>query len=226
MTVVSANRVMLLGAPGAGKGTVAKGLSDRFGLTHVSTGDMLRKAVAAGSELGREVQSILAAGHLVPDETMIKLLRDRVQEADCRRPDGTPRFLLDGFPRTSGQAEALLRNGLAPEVVIYLEVEDDVIVRRLCGRRTCPGCGNPHHVDFAPPAVSGVCDRCGVELVQRPDDQEEPIRRRLAVFGSQTELLVEWYGDRIERVDGSLPADVVLATVVERLSGTVGPAST
>jgi adenylate kinase len=129
VTVRVANRIILLGAPGAGKGTVAKALVDRFGLTHLSTGDMLRQAVAEGTELGKMAQGFMSKGALVPDDVMVKLISERVQKPDCRLADGTPRFLLDGFPRTIPQADALDAEGLSPDLVVYLAVEDDVIVR-------------------------------------------------------------------------------------------------
>lgn len=210
----TANRIMLLGAPGAGKGTVAKALVDRYGLTHLSTGDMLRAAVAEGTELGKLAKGFMDAGNLVPDEVMVGLIRERVQKPDCRLADGTPRFLLDGFPRTLPQADALDREGLAPELVLNLEVPDDLIVRRLSGRRSCPGCGTPYHVEYAPPTVDGVCDRCGTALVHRPDDHEGPIRRRLEAFAAQTGPLVMRYGTVLERIDGAQAPEAVLREVV------------
>jgi adenylate kinase len=219
VTVRVANRIILLGAPGAGKGTVAKALVDRFGLTHLSTGDMLRQAVAEGTELGKMAQGFMSKGALVPDDVMVKLISERVQKPDCRLADGTPRFLLDGFPRTIPQADALDAEGLSPDLVVYLAVEDDVIVRRLCGRRSCPKCGNPHHVEFAPPLVDNQCDRCGTQLVHRADDQEEPIRHRLQVFHGQTGPLVQRYSAVLETVDGNHSPEVVLRDVVATLRG-------
>lgn len=227
-----ANRIILLGAPGAGKGTVAKALVDRFGLTHLSTGDMLRVAVAEGTELGKLAQGFMAQGSLVPDDVMVGLIGERVQKADCRLPDGTPRFLLDGFPRTIAQADALDRTGLSPDLVVYLVVDDEVIVRRLSGRRSCPKCGNPHHVEFAPPAADNQCDRCGTQLVHRPDDHEGPIRRRLEVFHGQTGPLVQRYSSIMTTIDGNHPPEVVLRDVVEALrawsamSGSSSPPAT
>ena len=208
-----ANRIVLLGGPGAGKGTVAKALVDRFSLQHLSTGDMLRTAVAAGSELGKHAQGFMAQGSLVPDEVMVKLISERVQRADCRLADGTPRFLLDGFPRTLPQAAALDQEGLGPDVVVYLDVPDETIVRRLAGRRTCPACGNPHHVEFAPPVQDGLCDRCNTPLVHRPDDTEGAIRRRLDAFHVQTGPLVERYAHVLVRIDGNQPPEAVQKSV-------------
>ena len=212
------NRIILLGAPGAGKGTVAKALVDRFAVMHLSTGDMLRAAVAAGTDVGKLAQTFMSAGALVPDEVIVRLLAERVKEPDCLGADGTTRFLLDGFPRTLPQADALDAAGLAPELVIYLQVEDEVIVRRLSGRRTCPACGNPHHVEFAIPKVAGHCDRCGTELVHRPDDFEAPIRRRLEAFAAQTGPLVGRYANVLETIDGNQAPDAVLRSVLAMLS--------
>jgi adenylate kinase len=212
----SANRLILLGAPGAGKGTVAKSLVDRFGVVHLSTGDMLRAAVQAGSDLGKLAQGYMGQGALVPDDVMVGLIAERVQQPDCRTEAGEVRFLLDGFPRTTPQADALDARGLGPELVVYLQVSDDVIVERLTGRRSCPACGNPHHIRFAPPKVEGRCDRCGTELVHRPDDREEAIRHRLSVFHAQTDLLVPRYAAVLATIDGARsPADVAAAVIAE-----------
>lgn len=224
MSARQANRIILLGAPGAGKGTVAKALIDRFGLTHLSTGDMLRAAVAAGSDLGKLAQGFMSAGNLVPDEVMVKLISERVQGADCRLADGTPRFLLDGFPRTIPQAQALDDEGLTPDLVLFLDVDDEVIVRRLSGRRSCPSCGNPHHVEFAPPLVDNVCDRCSARLVHRPDDHEGPIRRRLEAFAAMTGPLVQRYAPMLERIDGNLTPESVFKAVVHILHGRISSA--
>lgn len=209
-----AQKLILVGAPGAGKGTVAKGLVDRFGLTHLSTGDMLRAASAAGTEVGLLAKTFMDRGALVPDEVMVKLIAERVQGADCRLPDGSPRYLLDGFPRTMPQADSLQLEGLAPDLVLYLDVPGEAIVRRLSGRRTCPGCGNTHHVEFAPPTVDGLCDRCGAELVHRTDDLESTIRKRLAAFEAQTAPLIARYGAVIERLDASESPQAVLKAAV------------
>jgi len=208
------HRIILLGAPGAGKGTVAKALVDSYGLTHLSTGDMLRAAVAAGTAVGLQAKSYMDAGNLVPDAVMVGLIAERVQQSDCKQPDGTVRFLLDGFPRTLPQADALDSGGLGPDLVLHLAVRDEVIVRRLTGRRSCPSCGNVHHVDFAAPKTAGICDRCGGTLVHRPDDQETAIRRRLEVFAAQTQPLVERYGPLVATVGGEQSPQAVLADVV------------
>ncbi len=209
-----ANRIILLGAPGAGKGTVAKALVDLFGLSHLSTGDMLRAAVAAGTPLGVQAKGFMDAGALVPDELMVGLIADRVQQPDCKGSTGLVRFLLDGFPRTLPQADALDQSQLGPDLVVYLEVDDSVIVDRLCGRRTCPGCGSPFHIHFAAPKVAGICDRCGTALVHRSDDQEDAIRKRLEAFHRQTGPLVGRYASCLVKIDGALaPADVLTQVV-------------
>lgn len=214
MTSRNAQKLILVGAPGAGKGTVAKGLVDRFGLTHLSTGDMLRSAAAAGTAVGAEAKVFMDQGKLVPDAVMVKLIVERVQEPDCRGPDGSPRFMLDGFPRTLVQADALQSDGLAPDLVLFLDVSADDVVRRLAGRRTCTSCGNTHHVEFAPPTVDGLCDRCGGALIHRVDDQEATIRHRLATFEAQTSPLIARYGAVIARVDASQSPQAVLKAVV------------
>ena len=212
--VASVNRLMLLGAPGAGKGTVAKGLVQRLGYTHLSTGDMLRAAVVAGTETGKLAKGFMEAGQLVPDDVIIRLIDDRTAEADCKAAGGAARFMLDGFPRTLPQADALDASGLGPECVVYLAVDDEIIVGRLTGRRSCPGCGAPYHIEFQPPKVEGVCDACGTALVHRADDHEGPIRQRLEAYANLTAPLVERYADRLVKIDGTqAPATVLEAAV-------------
>lgn len=184
--------VVLLGAPGSGKGTQAERIVARYGLPHISTGDMLRAAVATGTEMGREAKRFMDAGELVPDEVVIGVVRERLTEDDAREG-----FLLDGFPRTIDQAErldALLAGaGRALTHVIRLDVPEEELVERLAGRRLCRVCGKGYHVVFDPPAREGVCDACGGELYQRDDDDEATVRNRLAVYRAQTEPLVEHY---------------------------------
>jgi adenylate kinase len=213
----AADKIILVGPPGAGKGTVAKGLVDRFGLTHLSTGDMLRAAASAGTEVGLLAKGFMDRGALVPDEVMVDLIDERVQQADCRTENGRPRFLLDGFPRTMPQADALQAGGLAPDLVLFLDLPAEQVVRRLCGRRSCPGCGHVHHIEFAPPAVDGVCDRCGTKLIHRSDDQEATIRKRLDAFAVQTSPLVQRYGAVIHRIDAAPAPEVVLKAAVAAL---------
>lgn len=185
-------RVILLGPPGAGKGTQAKMLSERYEVPQISTGDILRAAVAAGTPLGKEAKAYMDRGGLVPDEVVIGIVRDRLAEPDCRGG-----YLLDGFPRTVAQAEALTRMlrdlGAPLPSVVNLNVAERELVRRLSGRRTCQGCGELFHVEFHPPRVEGTCDKCGGTLIQREDDREETIRRRLQVYREQTEPLIGYY---------------------------------
>ncbi len=211
--------MILLGAPGAGKGTVAKGLVDHVGVTHLSTGDMLRAAVKAGTEVGKQAQSFMDRGALVPDEVMVALIAERVSQDDCLSESGANRFLLDGFPRTLPQADALDERGLGPQAVIYLDVPTDIIVRRLTGRRSCPDCGTPFHVDFKPPKADGVCDVCEGTLVHRADDQEGPIRKRLDTYTAQTAPLVQRYADVLLTIDGNQAPGAVLEAVLAAVTG-------
>jgi adenylate kinase len=203
--------LILLGPPGAGKGTQAERLRDDFGLPHISTGDILRAQVAEGTELGSKAKSYMDAGELVPDEVIIGMITERVGEGDAR--DG---FLLDGFPRNEQQADALAEalRGLDRRLtaVLLVDVPDEEVVRRLAGRRVCVK--NPshiYHVDFDPPKHEGVCDQDGARLIQRDDDREETIRRRLEVYHHQTEPLISHY-DRaglLRRIDGTRDAEEV-----------------
>lgn len=217
------NNVVLLGAPGAGKGTQAKMLSQRLGVPHISTGDILRGAVAADTELGRQAKGYMDRGELVPDELVIAIARERLREADC-----APGFVLDGFPRTVPQAEALgevmADLGRAPLLVVNLTVDEDEIVRRLSGRRLCRGCDGIYHIDDEGVEDGGACPSpdCEGELYQRSDDQPEAIRERLAVYRRQTEPLIDYYDERglLVNVEGEgSPEDIagrLYAAVAER----------
>jgi adenylate kinase len=184
--------IILLGPPGAGKGTQAKKISDEFAIPQISTGDMLREAVNNGTEMGKKAKSFMDQGGLVPDEVVIGIVKDRLQAKDCGKG-----FILDGFPRTIPQAQALDRvtNDLKKEirVVLSLEVDEKELMERLCGRRTCPGCKAMYHVTFNPPKAEGKCDKCGTALMQRDDDKEETIKARLVNYKKMTEPLLQYY---------------------------------
>jgi adenylate kinase len=196
-------RVVLLGPPGAGKGTQAKLLREKFEACQVSTGDILRKAVADQSPLGKEASEYIHRGALVPDSLIVRLVAERLKEKDCENG-----FILDGFPRTIPQAqsldEILKKRGLALDSVLSVQVPPRVIVERLAGRRTCKNCGALYHQDFDPPQKNGVCDRCGGELFQRDDDREETISARLKVYETQTAPLIGYYRERglLREIDG------------------------
>lgn len=181
-------RVILLGAPGAGKGTQAKFISAQYNIPQISTGDMLRAAVKAGTELGKKVKEVMAGGGLVSDDTIIELVKERIQQPDCQNG-----FLFDGFPRTIPQGEALLKEGVKIDCVININVEDEEIIHRLSGRRVHEGSGRVYHIDYNPPKVAGKDDETGEPLVLRSDDEESTIRKRLDVYHSQTEPLVRFY---------------------------------
>ena len=180
--------LILLGAPGAGKGTQAEVISETLKIPTISTGNMIREALKSGTEMGRKAKEYVDAGKLVPDEVVIGIIKERLAQPDCA--DG---FILDGFPRTIPQAEALDRMGIVIDRVIDIEVEDETIARRVSGRRVCPSCGASYHVDYKKPAVESVCDRCGDTLVQRKDDQPDTVRERLHVYHEQTEPLKSYY---------------------------------
>ena len=202
--------LILLGPPGAGKGTQAKMLTEHFGIPQIATGDILRGAVQAGSALGLKAKGFMDAGLLVPDEVVIGIVRERLLQEDCRAG-----FILDGFPRTVAQADALQSNltelGRRLDRVVSLTVDADALVERLTGRRTCRSCGRGFHLTFDPPMVAGRCDACGGELYQRDDDREETIRTRLAVYARQTAPLSDYYrtSGLLTELDGMLPIPVV-----------------
>ncbi|MCK4536618.1 MAG: adenylate kinase [Desulfuromonadales bacterium] len=185
-------KLILLGPPGAGKGTQAKMLMDEFSVPQISTGDILRSAVKEGTSLGLKAKSFMDAGGLVPDEVVIGIVAERLQQDDCSNG-----FILDGFPRTVAQADALQGDlqelGKELDQVIALQVDTEALVERLTGRRTCKSCGRGYHVSFDPPATKGRCDACGGELFQRDDDREDTIRKRLDVYDEQTAPLISYY---------------------------------
>lgn len=222
-------RIILLGGPGSGKGTQAGFLTRRFGIPQISTGDMLRAAVREGTELGRKAGHIMDAGELVPDHLMVAVVRDRLAQPDCAGG-----FVLDGFPRTIPQAEALREAGVHIDTVLEVAVDDEEIVLRMSGRRVHPASGRVYHVVHNPPRMEGRDDETGEPLIQRDDDRESTVRTRLSVYREQTAPLVEFYrtlagrsGElRYARIDGTGGVDEVWARIGEMLGGTVpGPRS-
>jgi adenylate kinase len=195
--------MILLGPPGCGKGTQAKILIDTYHIPQISTGDILREAIKKGSPLGIEAKTYMDQGSLVPDQLVIGIIEERLQQADCARG-----FILDGFPRTVAQAEALdttlSKAGLKLEYVFNIEVVDEELIKRLTGRRVCRKCGESFHITFNPPEKEGLCDSCGGELYQRDDDREETIRNRLKVYQAQTAPLISFYEEKdiLHSVDG------------------------
>ena len=183
-------RLILLGAPGAGKGTQATFIKEKYNIPQISTGDMLRAAVKAGTPLGLEAKKVMDAGGLVSDDIIIGLVKDRLKEADCANG-----YLFDGFPRTIPQADAMKDAGVAIDYVLEIDVPDDVIIDRMSGRRVHAASGRTYHVKYNPPKVAGHDDETGDALMQRDDDKEETVKKRLAVYHEQTEVLVKYYGD-------------------------------
>ena len=182
-------RIILLGAPGAGKGTQAAFITEKFNIPQISTGDMLRGAVRAGTPLGLQAQKVMEAGELVSDDLIMGLVNERIRQDDCSRG-----YLFDGFPRTLGQAEAMQQERIAIDCVVEIVVADEEIIKRLSGRRVHPGSGRVYHVAFNPPQTPGIDDVTGEALMQREDDREETVRKRLQVYHDQTAPLIEFYG--------------------------------
>jgi adenylate kinase len=212
-------KLVLLGPPGAGKGTQAERIKGRYDLAHLSTGDMLREAVAEGTEVGRQAKDIMAAGRLVPDDLIIRLVEERISQPDCAAG-----FILDGFPRTRGQAEALdmllARHGQRLDAVVEIAADDEALVERIAGRFSCASCGAGYHDKFKPTRVPGVCDACGsTELVRRPDDNAETVRSRLQAYHDQTAPLLPYYRDKglLITVHGMTEMDQVTEEVIRKL---------
>ena len=213
-------RIILLGAPGAGKGTQAQYICEKYGIPQISTGDMLRAAVKAQSELGKQVEKVMASGGLVTDEIIIALVKTRIEEEDCK--DG---FLFDGFPRTLPQASALLESDIPIDVVLEIDVQDDEIVKRLSGRRVHLDSGRVYHIIYNPPEKEGFDDVSGEKLIQREDDQEETVRNRLKVYHEQTKPLVDFYTKlssidvnvRVIKINGLAKVDSIKEEIFQSL---------
>jgi len=211
-------RIVLLGGPGAGKGTQAQKLSEKFSLPHIATGDILRQAVKDGTEMGIKAKSFMDKGLLVPDEVVIGIIKDRFNQDDVKSG-----FVLDGFPRTVPQAESLdsitKEMNMPIDSVVNIKTSPDVVVERLSGRRTCKECQTVYHIIYSPPKVDGKCDRCGGELYQRDDDKEETIRKRLDVYEKQTFPLLEYYKNsgKLLEVCGDVSIDEVFESIVQAL---------
>ena len=210
--------IVLLGAPGAGKGTQAAKLVEEFGTPHISTGDMLRAAVKAGTELGKKAKTYMDQGLLVPDELVVDLVVDRVNQDDC-----TKGYVLDGFPRTIPQAEALdaalEKMGQKIDYAIDVDVPDENIINRMSGRRACVDCGATYHIVYAPTKKENICDNCGGGLILRDDDKPETVKKRLDVYHEQTQPLIDYYtkAGALRTVDGTIDIDEVFAAIVKIL---------
>ena len=211
-------KIIMLGAPGAGKGTQAKKIADKYQIPHISTGDIFRANITEGTELGKKAKSYMDQGQLVPDELTLELIMDRFQNPDCKNG-----YVLDGFPRTIPQAEALTealaKKGETIDYAINVEVPDENIINRMGGRRACLACGSTYHIVYAPTRVEGICDRCGEKLVLRDDDKPETVKNRLNVYHNQTQPLIEYYTrqGKLEEVDGTQSMEDVFNAIVKIL---------
>jgi adenylate kinase len=213
-------RLMLLGPPGAGKGTQAESISKKFNIPHISTGDIFRQNIKNGTELGQKAQEFMNKGLLVPDELVVDLVKDRLSQEDCQNG-----FLLDGFPRTIPQADALDRElnnmGINLDHVINIQVDREILIERAVGRRVCKQCGAAYHIKFNPPKAEGICDKCGGELEQRKDDLEATVAKRIEVYLEQTEPLIAYYSRKgiIQNIDGTQEIKTVFNSILEGLRG-------
>lgn len=207
-------KIIMLGAPGAGKGTQAKMIADKYGVPHISTGDIFRANIKNGTELGMEAKKYMDQGLLVPDELTVRILLDRVAQDDCKNG-----YVLDGFPRTIPQAEVLdselTKLGDHIDYAINVDVPDENIVKRMSGRRACLTCGATYHIEHVPPKKEGICDVCGSELVLRDDDKPEAVKNRLNVYHEQTQPLIDFYTEKgvLKTVDGTVPMEEVFAAI-------------
>lgn len=207
-------KIIMLGAPGAGKGTQAKMIADKYGVPHISTGDIFRANIKNGTELGMEAKKYMDQGLLVPDELTVRILLDRVAQDDCKNG-----YVLDGFPRTIPQAEVLdselTKLGDYIDYAINVDVPDENIVKRMSGRRACLTCGATYHIEHVPPKKEGICDVCGSELVLRDDDKPETVKNRLNVYHEQTQPLIDFYTEKgvLKTVDGTVPMEEVFAAI-------------
>ncbi|RDW21850.1 adenylate kinase [Oceanobacillus arenosus] len=210
--------LILMGLPGAGKGTQAEKINDKYNIPHISTGDMFRLSIKEGTDLGKKAKEYMDRGDLVPDEVTIGIVKERLSKDDCKNG-----FLLDGFPRTIAQAEALqeLLSDLGESIdyVLHVDVPEEKLVERLTGRRICPTCGTAYHIEFNPPKVEGICDKDGSQLIQRDDDKAETVKRRLAVNIEQTKPLLDFYQDKgyLVTVNGNQGIDDVFKDIQEKL---------
>jgi len=213
-------RIVLLGAPGAGKGTQAKKLIEKYAIPQISTGDILRENVAKGTPLGKEAKSYMDAGKLVPDSVVLGLVEDRLKKDDCKKG-----FILDGFPRNTSQADALDKMlsglGMPLQSAISIDVSFDDLMKRLTGRRTCKSCGQMYNIYFSPPKKEGVCDKCGGELYQRDDDKEETIKKRLEEYQAKTAPLIDYYKGKgiLHSINGTGSIDEIFAKVCAVVEG-------
>ena len=211
-------KIIMLGAPGAGKGTQAKMIAEKYSLPHISTGDIFRANIKNGTELGMEAKSYMDKGQLVPDELTVKILLDRVAKDDCKNG-----YVLDGFPRTIPQAkvleDALNKTGEKIDYAINVDVPDENIIKRMSGRRACVNCGATYHIVNVPPRKEGICDKCGSELILRDDDKEETVKNRLTVYHDQTQPLIDFYSERsvLKNVDGTLDMMDVFKAITDIL---------
>jgi len=208
-------KIVMLGAPGAGKGTQAKKIVEKYGVPHISTGDIFRANIKNGTELGAKAKGYMDAGLLVPDELVVDLVVDRLSQADCERG-----YVLDGFPRTIPQAEALTNalkaNGEALDFAFDVDVPDENIITRMAGRRACVGCGATYHLEYAPTKEENICDACGGELILRDDDKPETVKKRLDVYHEQTQPLIDYYNKLgiLKSVDGTQNINKIFETIV------------